>query len=51
MDLESVTLKVEQLFGDTVASPEHCPIVFRYQVKLATWMLQQEQLAESKDPQ
>lgn len=47
--VELVTKKVEELFGDSVANPEHCPIVFSYQVKLAAWMLQQE-LVESKDP-
>jgi len=50
MNIESITKKIEELFAGNIANPEHCPIVFSYQVKLATWMLQQEQQVESKDP-
>lgn len=47
--LEQLTNKVEEMFGDSVANPEHSPIVFSYQVRLARWMLEQQ--VESKDPQ
>jgi hypothetical protein len=48
--IEKTIEKMEELFGGSVANPEHCPVVFSYQVKLAAWMLQQD-LVESKDPQ
>ena len=49
MNEQQVAEKIEELFGDNVCDPEHSPIVFRYQVQLAVWMLQQAN-RESKDP-
>lgn len=40
--LEQLTEKIEQMFGEGVCDPEHSPIVFSYQVRLARWMLEQQ---------
>lgn len=32
---------MQEYFGEHIVDPEHSPIVFSYQVRLAVWMLQQ----------
>lgn len=40
---EQVVEQMEQVFQDQIASSEHSPRVFEYQVKLARWMVEKAQ--------
>ena len=42
-NVDAVQKKMQELFGEKVANPEHQPKVFEYQVKLARWMVTQEE--------
>ena len=42
-DVDAVKKKMQELFGEKVANPEHLPKVFEYQVELARWMVTQEE--------
>jgi hypothetical protein len=39
---DQVIDQMEILFPDQIASHEHNPIVFEYQIKLARWMQEQQ---------
>lgn len=49
-DAEKVIELMEELFADNIASTEHSPVVFEYQIKLAKWMLEQQREALAPQP-